>query len=130
HVAEEFAVLYSTSPDFRANVNDAVDTGLSIAERRYDSSVPFTPGRQYSRKDASRLLNWSTNMYSTIYGYRVDAETRSCPIFVTLHKSDEVSATTAYEDELIDTRTFSWYTRSKRTLDSSEVRSIVDNSVD
>ncbi|GGE96050.1 DUF3427 domain-containing protein [Mycetocola zhadangensis] len=30
---------------------------------------------------------------------------------------------------MIDTRTFSWYTRSKRTLESAEVRSIVENSV-
>ncbi|MET4638014.1 DEAD/DEAH box helicase [Mycetocola sp. 2940] len=129
-LTDGFTTLYSTSSKFRADVDDVIETGLSITERRYDSSVPFMPGRQYSRKDASRLLNWTTNMYSTIYGYRVDMDTRSCPIFVTLHKSDDVSASTAYEDELLDTQTFRWYTRSKRTLVSSEVVAIVDNAVE
>lgn len=129
-LAPEFASSYASSTRFRAEVDDAVETGLTLTKSRFDVSGPFTPGRQYSRKDASRLLSWSSNMYSTIYGYRVDKKTRTCPIFVTLHKSDEISATTAYEDELLDTRTFRWYTRSNRTLASDEVRAIVDNSVD
>ena len=69
-------------------------------------------------------------MYSTIYGYRVDSTTQTCPIFVTLHKSSEVSASTAYEDELLDPHTLLWYTKSKRNLASPDVRSIVDNAVD
>jgi len=69
-------------------------------------------------------------MSSTIYGYRVDKETQTCPIFVTLHKSDDVSASTAYEDALVDSSTLLWYTRSRRTMVSAEVRAIVDNTVE
>ena len=69
-------------------------------------------------------------MYSTIYGYRVDAATSTCPIFVTLHKSEGVSASTAYEDELLSPRSLRWYTRSRRTLASNEVAAIVNNEVD
>ena len=69
-------------------------------------------------------------MYSTIYGYKVDSPTGTCPIFVTLDKSHEVSAGTAYEDELIDPRSMLWFTKSKRTLSSPDVRPIVDNVVD
>jgi len=129
-LTSEFAEAYATSVAFRSHLDDLIETGLALTGTRYDATVPFTPGRQYSRKDASRLLNWSSNMYSTIYGYRVDAATRSCPIFVTLHKSDEVSSSTAYEDELLSTQTMRYYTKSKRTLVSPDVSPIVANSVD
>ena len=128
-IAQSFSVAYSNSTAFRSAVDDLIETGLQLIASRYDAALQFTPGRQYSRKDASRLLNWSRNMYSTIYGYRVDSQTASCPIFVTLHKSDEVSASTAYEDELLDPRTLLWYTKSKRTLSSPDVSPIVANSV-
>ena len=125
-----FAHAYQTSSAFRAHLDDVIDTGLRLTGARYALSGPFTPGSQYSRKDASRLLNWRSNMYSTIYGYKVDSDTSTCPIFVTLHKSDEVSESTAYEDELLDSHTMLWYTRSRTTLETTEVRQILDNAVD
>lgn len=76
-----------------------------------------------------RLLNWQNNEYSTIYGYKVDYTSHSCPIFITYHKSDEVAASTRYEDELLDHSTLRWFTRSKRTLQSAEVRAISENQV-
>ena len=69
-------------------------------------------------------------MYSTIYGYKVDADTLTCPVFVTLHKSEEVSASTAYEDALLDPRTLHWFTRSRTNLGTSEVKQIVNNLVE
>jgi superfamily II DNA or RNA helicase/HKD family nuclease len=123
------AEAYSGSQAFRDAIDDLVATGLQLIDERYDARRPFTSGRQYSRKDASRLLGWVTNMYSTIYGYRVDRATETCAIFVTLHKSGDVAASTAYEDKLIDPQNLLWYTRSRRTLASEEVRSIVENEV-
>jgi hypothetical protein len=129
-LTKSFSETYAASDAFRVNVDDVVATGLAAIASRYRPDRPFTPGRQYSRKDASRLLNWSSNMYSTIYGYRVDVATGTCPIFVTLHKSGEVSASTAYEDSLVDTNSMIWYSRSKRTSSSSDTRPIVENTVD
>ena len=124
------ASSYQASDMFRAEVDDLLRTTVRIVVDRYDLAETFTTGRQYSRKDASRLLCWKSNMSSTIYGYRVDKATGTCPIFVTLHKSDEVSGSTAYEDEIIDSSTMLWFSRSRRTLASQEVRAIVDNEVD
>ena len=124
------ASSYEVSEQFRAEVDDLLRTATRIVVDRYDLAEPFTTARQYSRKDASRLLCWKSNMSSTIYGYRVDKVTGTCPIFVTLHKSDEVSGSTAYEDEIIDSSTMLWFTRSRRTLASEEVRTIVENEVD
>ncbi|HSX66179.1 DEAD/DEAH box helicase [Nocardioides sp.] len=111
-------------------VEDLLHTGRHLAADYFDPANPFVVGRQYSRKEVCRLLNWPRKWTSTLYGYKVDAATGQCPIFVTLHKSDEVTASTAYEDELLDQQTMRWFTRSRRTLASPEVKAIVDNTVD
>lgn len=129
-LAPDVARWYPESPAYRAQVDDVVATGLEIVMDRYDASQPFTPSRQYSRKDASRLLSWASNMTGTIFGYRVDPETQTCPIFVTYRKSNEVSASTAYEDQLLDPSTMLWYSKSKRTLESSDVAAIISGQVD
>lgn len=129
-LSDPYVHAYAESEAFRRNVDDIIATGLALIATRYRGDRPFTPGRQYSRKDASRLLNWSSNMYSTIYGYRVDSDTHTCPIFVTLHKAHDVTASTAYEDQLLDTRTMRWFTKSNRTLSSPDVQPIVRNGVD
>ncbi|GEK81351.1 DUF3427 domain-containing protein [Agrococcus baldri] len=129
-VTPEFDSSYRESMAFRSAVDDLLATGMALVEQRYDETRPFTPGKLYSRKDACRLLRWKKNVTSTIYGYRVDQATRTCPIFVTLHKSDGITASTAYEDALLNPSTMLWYTRSRRTLQSGEVAAIVSNSVD
>ena len=128
-MTEAFLRSYATSELFANAVDDLLDTGRELTEARYGSGNPFVVGRQYSRKDACRLLGWTSNSSSTIYGYKVDKATQTCPIFVTLHKSDVVSASTAYEDELLDRQNMLWFTRSRRTLDSGEVSAIVGNTV-
>jgi superfamily II DNA or RNA helicase/HKD family nuclease len=125
-LTDSFLRSYGLNEAFASAVDDLTDTGLALIGARYDSAVPFTVGRQYTRKDACRLLGWTSNSSSTIYGYKVDKTTHTCPIFVTLHKSDHVSASTAYEDELLDRQNLRWFTRSRRTLASGEVDAIVN----
>lgn len=125
-----FRASYETSEAFKAAVDDLIFTGLELIEDRYDIDRPFTEGKFYGRKDACRSLLWPKNVQATIYGYKVDRPTKTCPIFVTLHKADDVSASTAYEDALLDPTTMLWFTRSRRTLQSDEVRAITSNSVD
>ncbi|MDI3279557.1 DUF3427 domain-containing protein, partial [Arthrobacter sp. AL08] len=118
---------YSSSQFFSASVDDVLDTAYALISDRYADGDPFMVGKQYSRKDASRLLCWQKNVMSTIYGYKVDRPTMSCPIFVTYHKSEGVTASIDYGDELLDHSTMRWFTRSRRRLTSGEVVPIVDN---
>lgn len=113
-----FRGVYTKSLPFRTAVDDLLKTGAHIVVDRYAGGDPFVQGAQYSRKEVTRLLNFPRKWTSTLYGYKADAASRTCPIFVTLHKSDEVSASTAYEDALIDRSTMLWYTKSNRTLQS------------
>ena len=128
-LTDHFSSAYSDSAAFRLAVDDLIVTGLELIAARYLPLQPFTPGRQYSRKDACRLLCWDKNVMATIYGYRVDKPTKTCPVFVTYQKASDVAASTAYEDELLDRRTMRWFTRSRRTLRSAEVAAIVSNDV-
>ena len=115
-------------PDFRSHVQDIIETGTYLARHRHDWQEPLVIGNRYSRKDVCRLLNWTSNQQSTIYGYKVDKKSGTCPIFVTYHKHADVEATVAYGDEFVDEKTLLWFTRSRRTLASPEVRTIVDNA--
>lgn len=121
---------YQAGGSFAEAVDDLLDTARELVTAGYSLDAVFTPGRQYSRKEATRLLAMPRKWTSTLYGYKVDRDTGTCPIFVTLHKSGDVSASTAYEDTLLDRHTLLWYTRSRRTLQSDEVRRIVNNDVD
>ena len=83
-----------------------------------------------TRQDAAHILGWTRSTSSTIYGVKTDEALSVCAIFVTLHKSDEVTASTAYQDELLDAATMRWFTKSNRTLQSRDVKPIVDGVVD
>lgn len=48
---------------------------------------------------------------------------------MTYHKADDVSDSTRYGDQLRDPGTLRWFTRSRRTLESAEVKAIVSNAV-
>ncbi|WP_029089357.1 DUF3427 domain-containing protein [Brevibacterium album] len=125
----EFAEHMRGDTDFAGHVWDVVETGLYLARHRYVWSEDLEVGKRYSRKDVCRLLNWKSDQKGTIYGYKVDLDTQTCPIFITYHKHDEVSASTAYEDEFLNESQVRWFTRSKRTLQSAEVKAIVENQV-
>lgn len=114
-----------SSPSFHDAFFDIIEFGLRRYEEKYlPSDDPFRLYEKYTRKDACRLLNWPTDDSSTIYGYRVKHGT--CPIFVTYNKQDNIASSTQYEDVFIDPDTFSWMTRSRLTLDSPEVKQIIE----
>lgn len=129
-LSEAMHQAYTTSGNFRAAVTDLMVTGQALTERRYRADRPFTPGMQYTRPDAAHILGWARAVGSTIYGVKTDVDLGVCAIFVTLEKSDEVAASTAYRDQLLDRSTMRWFTKSNRTMSSRDVAPIVNNSVD
>lgn len=124
-----FLESYDKSQPFRDAVDDLIRTGSQLTSDRYQVDRPFTPGLQYTRYDAAHILGWDRKVNSTIYGYKTDVKLGICAIFVTLEKSDDVSATTAYQDRLLDPSAMQWFSRSNRTLNSGEVAPIVAGEV-
>ncbi|QCC78780.1 DUF3427 domain-containing protein [Nocardioides daphniae] len=118
---------YTSNPIFAAAVNDLIKTGKALTRERYLPDRPFTPGTQYGRKEVTRLLHLPRKWTSTLYGYKADATRKVCPIFVTLHKGEDVSASTAYEDALIDRNSMVWFTKSGRTTKSPLESAIIAN---
>jgi superfamily II DNA or RNA helicase/HKD family nuclease len=128
-LSSEFIAAHATSSVLSDAVADLLETGKALTRDRYEVNLPFTPGMQYSRRDAAHIVGWPRAFASTIYGYKTDGAAGVCVIFVTLHKSSKVDASTAYEDQLIDPWTLRWYSRSRRTLGSKEVSLVVDGLV-
>ncbi|MGP4069100.1 DUF3427 domain-containing protein [Halobacillus sp. B29] len=108
---------------FHKFVKDIVCVSI-IKNQAYSDQQPFTLFQKYSRKDACKLLNWENDESSTIYGYKPKFGT--CPIFITYHKSNEVESSIDYKDEFLNPEVLTWYSRSNRTLQSNEVKQIVE----
>ena len=45
---------------------------------------------------------------------------------MTYHKSDDISETTKYEDRFINSSLLQWMSKSRRTLNSPDVKAILD----
>ncbi|HUH53245.1 MAG TPA: DUF3427 domain-containing protein, partial [Microbacteriaceae bacterium] len=129
HVSDQLSANYEYDYAFKAHLDDAIETGLYLARHKYGWPSSLKIGHRYSRKDVCRILNWASNQEGTIFGYKVDFFSASCPIFITYHKDEDVSHSTRYEDELLNSNTLKWFTRSRRTLGSKEVKSIINNEV-
>ncbi|MDN8594833.1 MULTISPECIES: DUF3427 domain-containing protein [unclassified Corynebacterium] len=128
---DSYALSESFSPvSFRDHVDDIVETGLLLNRKNFASGDRLIQGKRYSRRDACRLLNWSDNQESTVYGYKTDKATMTCPIFVTYHKDAKISESIRYEDTLIDRSTLHWFTRNRRTLKSNELQPILNGDAD
>lgn len=128
-LVDGFVRSYRDSADFREAVDDVVETGWRLVGERYALDAPFTRGAQYSRKETTRQLGQPRSWAPTLYGYKVDMERGVCAIFITLHKADDVTASVAYEDALLDSTTIRYFTKSRRTLNSAAERAMAENRV-
>lgn len=110
---------------FMDAMKDILRYGIAKYEEEYydsdESNLQLY--QKYSRRDICRLLNWGKDEGSTIYGYRIKHGT--CPIFVTYEKKDDISESTKYEDQFIDSQIFSWMTRSRVQIDSKESQALI-----
>lgn len=127
---EEIQEGLERNSNFKAMLVDLVVSAKELS-KNYVCDQALTLYKKYTRKDACRLLNWTSDESSTIYGYKTKHGT--CPIFVTYHKDDEVESSVAYTEGFVSPEIFKWSTRSNRTLASAEVKTIIDateNNID
>ncbi len=105
---------------------------LLYSERYKDTS--FKLYEKYTYDDVFRLLDWDKGEVAlNVGGYKHDKPTNTFPIFINYDKHDEISDTIKYEDELVSTKKLKWISKSKRTMESPEIKllqNIENNNVD
>lgn len=127
-ISQGFKAEYLGNSYFAEHINDSIEAGLYLNKHRYSPSGGLLVGERYSRKDVCRLLNWPANHESTMYGYKADPSTSTCPIFITYHKSDDIDDAIKYEDHLEDESTLFWYTKHGRNLKSRVESGIINGN--
>jgi hypothetical protein len=120
---------------YKSELEDILSVGLAEYKKQFIKAKNKTQvgnlvvNSKYSRKDACRLLNWTNNEESTIYGYKMDYDTNTCPIFITYDKDTEnISGSTNYQDKFINEETFEWFSRNKRTTSSEELQGLINQA--
>jgi len=107
---------------FKDFLEDSINYSIKVFNSSFDINL-YNQGlvlyNKYSRKDVCRLLNWSKDISSTVYGYKTQNEITPC--FVTYHKADDLEGDINYNDHFISPSVFAWQSRSNRKIDSPEI---------
>jgi superfamily II DNA or RNA helicase/HKD family nuclease/SOS-response transcriptional repressor LexA len=115
--------------EFKHYLIDSIDYSIFEFDRLFEKENwqnGFVLYRKYSRKDVFRILNISENpVAQNVGGYLVSSDNSNCPIFVNYHKEDHISESTKYEDVFVNNKEFDWMTKSNRTINSNDVKSIL-----
>lgn len=115
-------------PKFKECVLDAIHFG--IARNKVFFSNPykdtdFVLYQKYSREEICKLLQWKKEPnYQNIGGYFHDKETNTFPVFINYEKDPSISITTQYEDRFISERKLIAISKSKRNLNSPEIKTL------
>ena len=70
-------------------------------------------------------MNWEKDISSILYGYRTRNSITPC--FVTYHKSNELEGDINYNDYFVTPAIFAWESKSKRTLNSPDVKKVISS---
>ena len=108
---------------------ELVDFGIARYQRDYSHSYETTDlvlYQKYTYEDVCRLLNWENNEVPlNIGGYKYDKKTKTFPVFINYYKSDDVSATTRYEDHFVNNNTLIAISKSGRSMLSEDVQNFL-----
>ena len=130
-LAEGFVEQLENDATFRSHVDDVVEATKYLVRQKHSWAGGFVLNARYSRDDVCRLLNFEKLIISqNMGGYYMERRgevPQVCPIFITYHKDEDISATVKYEDEFLDAKTLKWFTKNNRTPESKTERQIIDN---
>ncbi|MDC0459427.1 DEAD/DEAH box helicase [Crocinitomicaceae bacterium] len=127
-LASQSFLKYLNNNIFRKFLIDTIEYAKMQYNKKFsinEFNGGFIHYQKYSRKDVFRILNWKENPVAlNVGGYIIHPDKLNCPIFVNYHKEDDISSSTKYEDEFLNPKTFSWMSKSKRNLNSPDVKAI------
>lgn len=94
-------------------------------KENYDNKIVLKIGEKYSRKDVCRLINYTKNIDSTMYGYKSFNDLNVVPLFITYNKNLKDNDSINYEDRFLTPNLFEWISKNKRTKESKDIQDIV-----
>lgn len=116
---------------FRFYLEDSTEYSIKMFESSFNSKQyrkGFILYNKYKRRDVLRVLGWEKALNDQLIGgYIINRKLNVCPIFVTYHKSEEISDTIKFEDSFLSNGELIWYSKGKRTLSSPDVKTIREN---
>lgn len=120
------ALLKAISDDaFLEDFSELLDFGIYRYKRDYSNNyagTSFNLYKKYTYREVCWLLNWEKEEVSlNIGGYKFDKLTKTYPVFINYEKTDDVAATTRYEDKFEDRSHLIAISKSKRSLASDDV---------
>ncbi|MDB5251161.1 MAG: helicase of box family, partial [Flaviaesturariibacter sp.] len=119
------------NPTFTLYLKDLLSFAELAFEKKYQTSTyknGFFLYEKYSREDALRILNWSTNpVAQNVGGYITHPDKNCFVIFVTYHKSGNEQSSTDYEDRFLGTDRFEMISKNNRSLNSPEIKLLANN---
>lgn len=115
--------------EFYAIIKELVEFGVSRYKTNFSKryqDTDFVLYQKYTYEDACRLLNWeNSEVPLNIGGYKYDKKTKTFPVFINYHKSDDISDTTKYEDHFVNANTLIAISKSGRSLASEDVQNFL-----
>ena len=115
--------------DFYDMVKELVEFGRYRYERDYSSRYQDTDlvlYQKYTYEDVCRLLGWEHNEVATnIGGYKFDKKTKTLPVFINYHKSEEVQDTVNYKDRFVAENRLIAISKNKRKIQSPDVQNFL-----
>ena len=115
---------------FRQEILQVVDFGLSrwtnrYAEKKRDGWLILN--EPYSYSQSFRMMDFPRAMVAqNVGGYCYDSKTRQFPVYINYEKPDNIADTIAYEDRFVNPSTLVALSKSRRTLDSQDIRRLQD----
>jgi hypothetical protein len=114
--------------DFKKYLKDSVCYSIKQFDKKFKDSKfinGFLLYEKYSRKDVFRILNWESKpVEQNVGGYMISKDKKDCALFVNYYKDPQISETTKYKDYFINQNEFMWMSKSKRNLESNDVKTI------
>ena len=111
--------------DFKNIVLELIEFGIYRYNKFYSNrymDTSFQLYQKYNYEDVCRLLEWEKNEVATnIGGYKFNKETKTYPVFINYHKSEDISDTIKYEDRFESSSMLIGISKQPRKIDSPDI---------
>lgn len=127
-ITESFRKMLG-NPEFYEILKELVEFGIARYHANYSNrymDTDFVLYQKYTYEDVCRLLSWEHNEVPlNIGGYKYDKNTKTFPVFINYHKSQDIQDTIKYEDHFVSENKLIAISKQSRTKESEDVQNFL-----